>query len=155
MQRYADRRKRQGNPLDNSAAARRRVAAECEGCSVAFLARADKPNRFCSLDCANDFQGRSDTPRLRFKIARSVRLGIFEAAGWACQLCTYPTRPDEDYNHPRYPTLDHIQPRAFGGGDGADNLRLACRQCNILRGTNVDWVPDVSEVTGEPFREVA
>ena len=152
---YAARRKAAGNKI-NYSSYRSTVPAVCEQCSISFLSRTDEGvRRFCSLDCANDFQGRNDSPRIAFKIAKSARLAIYEAAGWACSLCKCPTRPDEDSNHPRYPTLDHIQPRSLGGGDELENLRLACRQCNTLRGNNVDWVPELSEVRDESSREVA
>ena len=152
---YAARRKAAGNKI-NYSSYRSTVPAVCEQCSISFLSRTDDGvRRFCSLGCANDFQGRNDSPRIAFKIAKSARLAIYEAAGWACSLCKCPTRPDEDSNHPRYPTLDHVQPRSLGGGDELENLRLACRQCNTLRGNNVDWVPELSEVRDESSREVA
>lgn len=31
-------------------------------------------------------------------------------------------------------TLDHIKPRRDGGPDSADNLFVACRQCNTQKG---------------------
>lgn len=37
---------------------------------------------------------------------------------------------------------DHIIPRAFGGGNGRDNIQLAHKQCNNLKGDIVypdDW----------------
>lgn len=91
------------------------------------------------MECARDAQGRRPVPR--FKVPKRLRLEIYARGDWKCQLCFSPVRPDADPNHPRYPTLDHIVPRALGGSDGAENLRLACRQCNTLRGTDVDWVP--------------
>lgn len=143
QRRYAARRKAEGRPL-YTVESRRTVAASCEQCGISFLGVSSKPNRFCSMECAIDARPKSDAPR--FKIARSVRLSIYMAAKWSCELCGCPTRPDEDYNHPRYPTLDHIQPRSLGGSDDPENLRLACRQCNTLRGNNVDWVPELVEV---------
>lgn len=147
QRRYAAKRVAGGWPMPRSTR-----SARCGQCDRSFVARVDTRARFCSLDCANDAQGRSESPRSAFKVSRSVRLSIFEAAGWQCQLCQALTRPDEDYNHPRYPTLDHVVPRSRGGSDDASNLRLACRQCNVLRGSNEDWVP---EVTDEPVGRLA
>lgn len=31
------------------------------------------------------------------------------------------------------PTVDHVVPRCQGGGDGADNLVVACRPCNLRK----------------------
>lgn len=152
QRRYAAKRKAEGRPIDYSAA-RVLVAATCGQCDVSFMSRTDGGvRRFCSLDCANDFQGRS--PVARFRIARSKRLAIYEACGWVCQLCLSPVRTDVKPSHPRYPTLDHIVPRAHGGSDDESNLRLACFQCNTRRGTDMDWVPEVV-VGDESSREVA
>lgn len=132
--RYRQQRLSEGRPVQ-----RAREPRVCAYCAVSFLGRLDSGQRFCSMECARDAQGRR--PVSRFKVSRKVRLAIYEADEWLCQLCESPVRLDVDVNHPRYPTLDHIQPRALGGSDDPSNLRLACRQCNTLRGTNVDWVP--------------
>lgn len=135
--RWRARRKRLGRPV--KATARR----GCDECGVSFLGRVDTGQRFCSPDCAKRAQGFSGTPRVenRFRVSKRVRAEIYEEAGWKCALCESPVRPDESVHHPRYPTLDHIVPRSRGGSDDRSNLRLACRQCNTLRGSDVDWVP--------------
>jgi len=131
---YTAKRREAGRPLR-----RRRESRDCQHCGLTFMGRIEGGQRFCSMHCARDAQGKSPAPK--FKVAKSVRVAIYEAADWLCQLCESPVRPEEDPNHPRYPTLDHIQPRALGGSDAPENLRLACRQCNTLRGVNVDWTP--------------
>lgn len=133
--RWRARRKRLDKPVKPTA------RRDCDECGEAFLGRLDTGQRFCSTGCAKRAQGYDGAARTKFKIADAVRLEIYEAAGWVCALCEAPVRPDADPNHPRYPTLDHIEPRSFGGSDDRSNLRLACRQCNTLRGVNVDWVP--------------
>lgn len=40
---------------------------------------------------------------------------------------------DGDHNDWRYATVDHVKAVKDGGGDGIDNLRLACRGCNCGR----------------------
>lgn len=124
------------------------VQGPCSVCGDDFLAPGEAA-RYCSDAC------RSEVREVPFKISKLARLRIYEAAGWACELCDAPTRPGEHHNHPRYPTLDHIQPRSLGGSDDPENLRLACRQCNIQRGANVDWVPELVEVRDDSSREVA
>lgn len=53
--------------------------------------------------------------------------------GWACCYCGRLTvekvTDDEDRA-----TIEHVIPRSRGGGDGLDNLRIACRWCNWTRG---------------------
>lgn len=142
---YVTQRAAEGRPIDYRS--RSLKSADCEACGIAFMARPDTAARFCSMLCAGNAHGRRDGSKRRPKIAKSVRLRIFESAGYVCQLCQAPTRPDEESNHPRYPTLDHIAPYSRGGSDDEENLRLACRQCNTLRGANEQWVPEkASEV---------
>lgn len=140
------KRAREAVSLDGGA--RVFVQGPCSVCGCAFTAPGVAA-RYCSDAC------RAEVREVPFKISKLARLRIYEAAGWACGLCGSPTRPDEHHNHPRYPTLDHIQPRSLGGGDEPENLRLACRQCNIQRGANVDWVPEIAEVCDESSRKVA
>lgn len=130
---YARKRAREGRTI------RTLVGATCETCAVPFLARKDTAARFCSMECAGNLPGQ--VTKRRRKIPTSVRRRVYERDGWACQLCESPVRADEDSNHPRYPTLDHVVPYSKGGSDDQSNLRLACRQCNVRRGTNEDWVP--------------
>lgn len=46
----------------------------------------------------------------------------------------------------RTATLDHLLPRAHGGGDHLANLVLACKPCNLRRGTKeIDaWVDELA-----------
>jgi hypothetical protein len=37
------------------------------------------------------------------------------------------------HRHNRTPTRDHICPRAWGGPDDADNIRIVCYRCNTDR----------------------
>lgn len=52
-------------------------------------------------------------------------------------LCHYCERPCEKSSKTRYPTRDHIVPRAFGGENSMDNYVLACAECNNNRGTSL------------------
>jgi 5-methylcytosine-specific restriction endonuclease McrA len=57
--------------------------------------------------------------------------------GMNCSICGERLdRSVRDSHHPMYITFDHKNPRAKGGSDGLDNLRLAHRSCNELRGTD-------------------
>lgn len=68
--------------------------------------------------------------------ARGLRITrIMSRDGCLCSICRDPLdRGLTDEHHPRYITFDHILPRALGGTDREDNLRLAHRRCNELRG---------------------
>lgn len=140
--------KRANDALLLSGGGRVWVQGPCSVCGDGFLAPGAGA-RYCSDEC------RATVRVVPFKIAKSARLAIYDAANWECQLCSSPVRPDEHHNHPRYPTLDHIIPRSLGGSDDPANLRLACRQCNIARGNNVNWVPEIGEVGDGSARKVA
>lgn len=56
---------------------------------------------------------------------------VFERDGGVCVYC----------GSREFPTLDHVIPRSRGGGDGVENLALACRSCNSSKGarTPEEW----------------
>lgn len=41
-----------------------------------------------------------------------------------------------DPNHPLVASLDHVRPQASGGITHVDNLRIAHRMCNSIRGSS-------------------
>jgi 5-methylcytosine-specific restriction endonuclease McrA len=53
--------------------------------------------------------------------------------GNVCMYCGRPFGPE------LLPTIDHVKPRALGGGDQLENLVLACRNCN---GKKADKPPE-------------
>lgn len=135
MREYVARRRAEGRSI-NYAEYRSREERTCEQCGAEFLARLDNAGRFCTVDCANAFQGGSGRVRLgeRFRIAESRRLAIYERDGWVCQICHEPVDRDGEPTGAWFPSLDHVTPRSLGGGDDDDNLRLAHRWCNSVRG---------------------
>ena len=52
---------------------------------------------------------------------------IRQRAGERCEYC----HADERWQFVLF-TVDHVTPRSLGGDDTADNLALACRNCNEL-----------------------
>ncbi|NEB06529.1 HNH endonuclease signature motif containing protein, partial [Streptomyces sp. SID13726] len=70
------------------------------------------------------------------RISRSAlwRAGFIEAQGFRCHYCNRPggptIGPDARAWH-----VDHKDPLADGGEDSEDNLALACKRCNIAKGT--------------------
>jgi hypothetical protein len=49
--------------------------------------------------------------------------------------CEYCHAPEVIATYPF--EVEHIRPRAAGGGDEPDNLALACRYCNLAKGTQL------------------
>ena len=69
----------------------------------------------------------------------NARRRVIKAKVWArdkgiCQLCWLPIDPTAPPQSPEHRSLDHIVDFADGGKYTVDNLRLAHRLCNELRG---------------------
>ena len=62
-------------------------------------------------------------------VSASTRRAVRERAQLRCEYC----HADERWQFIRF-TIDHVLPQSTGGSDDADNLALACRNCNERRG---------------------
>lgn len=72
------------------------------------------------------------------------RVTLLKAYGRYCHWCGDRLAwPDYAKGIARGPdmTIEHLMPKALGGGDDLSNLRLACRACNVERGTGFDFEP--------------
>jgi len=56
--------------------------------------------------------------------------------------CEYCHAPESVFNFPF--EIEHIIPLAVGGADDETNLALACRSCNIYKGSSLDGVDRLS-----------
>ena len=75
------------------------------------------------------------TPTVRKSwIGRARRQSLYQRDGWTCQLCTGPVDPELPPLDNWAASLDHIIPRSRGGDHSDENLRLAHRWCNSVRG---------------------
>ena len=75
-------------------------------------------------------------------VSSSTRHVVRERANLRCEYC----HADERWQFVRF-TLDHVLPKSVGGSDDADNLALACRNCNERRGNRIEGRdPETSEV---------
>lgn len=77
-------------------------------------------------------------------ISDADRASVYSRDGGICQICFMAVDFDAHYMDDSAPTLDHILPRALGGGDSLPNLRLAHRLCNCARGARVEADQGVS-----------
>jgi hypothetical protein len=67
---------------------------------------------------------------------------VRERAHRRCEYC----HADERWQFVRF-TIDHVLPQSAGGSDAADNLALACRNCNECRGNRLEGRdPETAEV---------
>ena len=67
-------------------------------------------------------RGRKKTTRKHIN-----QITLYERQGGYCAGCDH-------FFQPRNLTIDHIVPRAKGGGDDTSNLQLLCHACNQLKG---------------------
>ena len=71
------------------------------------------------------------------------KAAIRERAGGRCEYCRDPEWLSLAAFH-----IEHIIARQHGGGDGDDNLALACPDCNFAKGPNIAALdPDTGELT--------
>ena len=62
---------------------------------------------------------------------------LYERDGGVCWICGKLCDMTADYNDNMYPSIDHVLPISKGGKDSWDNVRLAHRLCNSVRGDRV------------------
>lgn len=74
----------------------------------------------------------------RKRLIRALR----ERDGDVCFWCKEP------FTVKWLPTLDHLQPRAYGGSNTTANLVLACQWCNRKRGDLPvgEWIARLAEI---------
>jgi HNH endonuclease len=63
----------------------------------------------------------------------ATRQLVRERAGNRCEYCGL----HQDHSPVAALHVEHIIPRKHGGSDAADNLALACIDCNLRKGTNL------------------
>lgn len=70
-----------------------------------------------------------------FRKPKKKKLSLFELAkvcDYTCQYC-FGKFPLKDL------TLDHVQPKSKGGSNEHENLVLACRDCNLIKGATIPF----------------
>jgi HNH endonuclease len=71
-----------------------------------------------------------------------LRLLVRTRADHRCEYCGIPQEFSELRFH-----IEHIIPRQHGGIDDAENLALACPDCNLRKGPNLSGLdPDTGEI---------
>lgn len=93
---------------------------------------------------------RTDNPELVRKLSKRRRArqadafvedvdmeALISRYGGLCYLCEEPVEMNVGIYHPKAATLDHIIPIARGGEHSTANAGLACRDCNVKKGTKL------------------
>lgn len=119
------------------------VQGPCAWCGEQFTAKAVTGARqpeFCSKKCMSAAQ---KARRGRFDIPPPRRRAIYDRDEWTCQLCGDPVEDGLSFADLWAATLDHIIPRSRGGSDDDNNLQLAHRWCNSVKGDESHHAADV------------
>jgi hypothetical protein len=74
----------------------------------------------------------------------TMRVMLVSRAGQRCTYCQRKGTAEKGWDGHAW-HIDHMHPRALGGGDEEENLTLACRTCNIQKGTRrvEEFIPSV------------
>lgn len=126
------------------------VVASCRNCGKPFVKEGQ--SRFCSDECRRSSSKaqryRHDDRRLRRKNASecdNITLdALINRDGLNCWICGEPCDLEDSfwidktfYAGNRYPSVDHVIPLAKGGTHTWDNVRVAHRICNSIKGDSV------------------
>lgn len=111
---------------------------ECPICGRFFVGR----GKYCGADCARVPINRYSTAKKRKRMksawteeSKTITLAkLYKRDGGVCWICGGQCKYGEDVNANDYPSIDHIIPIALGGMDRWENIKLAHRICNSLRG---------------------
>lgn len=121
------------------------VAGPCAWCGENFVAKAASTDaalpKYCSKSCAARQSKVNSAQPGGGWISPRERLEIYERDGWICQLCAEPVERDADPQRDDLaPSLDHIvcQSWTLFPDHSPENLRLAHRICNSLRGDRLE-----------------
>ena len=76
-------------------------------------------------------------------VPQAIRRAVRERASDHCEYCRMHTAWESLHSY----HIEHIVARQHRGGDGMENLALACNHCNLLKGPNLSSLdPDGCEV---------
>ena len=131
--RVINQRKWRGVDLANERN-KRPKAISCAWCSKEFAPRRFD-SKFCSRQCKLLYF------RNKRKAERADRRNVDECSLCGVSIAAIPTAEEigfmsfGEYARSAKTHTDHIVPRALGGRENADNLRVVCWMCNHIRGT--------------------
>lgn len=110
------------------------IQGPCGHCGTEFLPTPG--GSYCSPECKEAARHARKLARgsVGTWIKRRDRLALYDRDGYNCHICGESTSREYESSDPWSPTLDHLVPRALGGGDEPDNLATAHLWCNSVRG---------------------
>lgn len=117
----------------------------CKLCGKVFESKWGK--QFCSDKCQRKWRNRLREKKRSVRTKRAKANGkydnsitlekLYKRDKGICYLCGKHLSLKTYYNAPTAPTIEHVIPIVKGGTHTWDNVRLACRQCNGIKGTKL------------------
>lgn len=115
----------------------------CSVCGALFYGSLKK--KTCSDKCSKRIKAHYDNMKKRRRRKDSwtsdsstITLEkLFARDEGICWICGGRCDKDADSNDNMYPSVDHVIPISHGGKDSWDNVKLAHRLCNTLKGAKV------------------
>jgi hypothetical protein len=71
----------------------------------------------------------------RKNIPQAMAVDVWLRDGICCRYCGYWEKDRKNFH------LDHVHPVSRGGQNTLDNLVVACRKCNMEKGSEEGWTP--------------
>jgi 5-methylcytosine-specific restriction endonuclease McrA len=72
----------------------------------------------------------------RFELGRQLFRHLAEAQNWRCCYCGIRVGEEESRQEAKG-TFEHVIPLAHHGPDHPDNMVIACKDCNVRRGSSL------------------
>lgn len=133
------------------------VMKECMVCGGLFFGK----GKYCSDGCSAGARKHYDNNKKRNRYikawtpeSKTITLPrLYERDNGVCWICGGLCDYDADPNDNNYPSIDHVIPIARGGKDEWENIRLAHRLCNSLKGATMvekyaTDIPSLSQYCG-------
>ena len=116
---------------------RKRKLKKCKICNSWH----SKRGVYCSIKCGKKAHKHRSSERMilaRKNGQFDADIDIYkliERDGGCCYLCGDDVLFSYNFNHPKYPTIEHVVPISKGGTHSWDNVMVACRDCNTRKKT--------------------
>lgn len=93
---------------------------------------ADVADQFFRVHMGEPLFDTAEKPKRQTPIPIKLRWGVMREDNYTCKMCGARDRPLH---------VDHIVPRANGGGNDRSNLQCLCDKCNLKKGNKTmdEW----------------
>lgn len=117
----------------------------CRWCGNVFLTHSMR-RCYCSNECRKAKENHDKSARKNRRYERAKSNGKYEVISLQrlyirdkgkCYLCGKHLTLTEDYNREDAPTIEHVIPICKGGTNTWENVKLACRNCNVEKGIKI------------------